>query len=331
MSDQGRNKINTLFGITNQKNQNHSAELGEIEASAFTSNKINSNHSFVDMFNEDAVDLYKKHAADSFDGVFCEGAISLQMLAKKTRNLGAKVLLMSEGGDEGLCGYDVDKELIYNSKLVDKNFFKKKMLEFFYKNGLSKYLFNKNYHRQLINLFYFSDNPFKFRPSHGGTKPEVIRKIFNDDYNNVSFKGFGTISNIYSDVIGELDIAQKISLSYACSSLPEYFNTRNDRSTMKESVEVRLPLQSKEFMSLMIATPLKWKLKGGNSKYILRKLVEKNVSHKIAYRKKYGFAAPAWVNKSLTARLKIENEINESKIFSEFPFAKGAKFFSEAK
>ena len=72
-----------------------------------------------------------------------------------------------------------------------------------------------------------------------------------------------------------LDIAQKISLSYACSSLPEYFNTRNDRSTMKESVEVRLPLQSKEFMSLMIATPLKWKLKDGNSKYILRKLVEK--------------------------------------------------------
>ena len=83
LSDQGRNKINTLFGITNQKNQNHSAELGEIEASSFTSNKINSNHSFVDMFNEDAVDLYKKHAADSFDGVFCEGAISLQMLAKK--------------------------------------------------------------------------------------------------------------------------------------------------------------------------------------------------------------------------------------------------------
>ena len=30
-------------------------------------------------------------------------------------------------------------------------------------------------------------------------------------------------------------------------------------------------------MSLMIATPLKWKLKGGNSKYILRKLVEKKV------------------------------------------------------
>ena len=33
---------------------------------------------------------------------------------------------MSEGGDEGLCGYDVDKELIYNSKLVDKNFLRRK-------------------------------------------------------------------------------------------------------------------------------------------------------------------------------------------------------------
>ena len=43
--------------------------------------------------------------------------------------------------------------------------------------------------------------------------------------------------------------------------------------------------------------------------------------------KKYGFAAPAWVNKSLTEKLKIENEINESKIFSELPFAKGAKEF----
>ena len=69
---------------------------------------------------------------------------------------------MSEGGDEGLCGYDVDKELINNFKLFDKNVLKKKMLEFFYKNGLSKYLFNKNYHRQLINLFYFSNNPLNF-------------------------------------------------------------------------------------------------------------------------------------------------------------------------
>ena len=82
LSDQGRNKINTLFGITNQKNQNQKEELGEIQASEFTSNKINSNHSFVDMFGEEAVGLYKKHAADSFDGVFYEGAISLQMLAK---------------------------------------------------------------------------------------------------------------------------------------------------------------------------------------------------------------------------------------------------------
>ena len=46
----------------------------------------------------------------------------------------------------------------------------------------------------------------------------------------------------------------------------------------------------------MIGTPMKWRYRNNYTKYLLRKIVERYIGKKIAYRNKYGFAQPVWKN-----------------------------------
>ena len=97
---------------------------------------------------------------------------------------------------------------------------------------------------------------------------------------------------------------------------------------MSHSVEVRLPMQSPELQSLMIATPAKWRFYHlQKSKYILRQLVAKHIGPKVAFRQKYGFATPAWEVPENAKNLNFEEVIRNSPIFQDLPFKAKAKSF----
>ena len=152
-------------------------------------------------------------------------------------------------------------------------------------------------------------------------------KPFSKDILDTFKPVYGTINNIYSDLEKELDISQKIALSYASYSLPDHFNTRIDRSTMMHSVEARVPLQALSLVNLMLATPGKWRYKNNLTKYILRKIVQRNLGKEIAYRKKYGFAFPIWHNENVKKELNMDKCVIESSFFKSSFFNKGAKNF----
>src|SRR5262249_31289039 len=142
----------------------------------------------------------------------------------------------------------------------------------------------------LVNWAMLRDEPFCFRPVHGGTTPDVMELLFPDRLRAEAGWAFGTISEDYLDLLPALDLSLRIDLSYATSSFPEHFNLRTDRGGMLASIESRLPLQDPALVELMIATPDSWRFRGGStSKYIFRRLVERHVGAPIAARGKYGF------------------------------------------
>ena len=78
--------------------------------------------------------------------------------------------------------------------------------------------------------------------------------------------------------------------------------TKVDRMSMATSLEVRVPLLDHLFVEWATGLPVEWKLRGGQQKYILRKLAERvGVPREALYRPKQGFAMPLvhWIRNEL--------------------------------
>jgi asparagine synthase (glutamine-hydrolysing) len=78
--------------------------------------------------------------------------------------------------------------------------------------------------------------------------------------------------------------------------------TKVDRMSMATSLEVRVPILDYLFVEWATGLPVKWKIRQGRQKYILRKLAERvGVPREVLYRPKQGFALPLvhWIRHEL--------------------------------
>jgi len=88
--------------------------------------------------------------------------------------------------------------------------------------------------------------------------------------------------------------------------LPDQLLTKMDVSTMAHSVEARSPLLSKELIEFAALIPASQRLRGYNTKYLLKKLAARYVPPEIVYRKKRGFVMPisGWLRGELAGSMR---------------------------
>jgi asparagine synthase (glutamine-hydrolysing) len=67
---------------------------------------------------------------------------------------------------------------------------------------------------------------------------------------------------------------------------------KGDRASMMVSLEVRAPFLDIELVDLVRRIPASYKLRGGTTKYLLKKALEPLLPKEILYRKKKGFGVP---------------------------------------
>ena len=79
--------------------------------------------------------------------------------------------------------------------------------------------------------------------------------------------------------------------------LPNLFLQKVDVATMAFSVEARCPLTDYRLVEWAMRLPLEYKLRGGTTKYLLKKLLEKHLPTDIVHQRKRGFGMPvaAWL------------------------------------
>ena len=96
--------------------------------------------------------------------------------------------------------------------------------------------------------------------------------------------------------------------------LPGDILTKVDRASMAHSLEVRVPFLDYRFVEHVAALPSNFKLRGGESKYGLKKALEPYLPHDVLYRRKMGFAVPleVWFRGSLAQHL--ANVINGDRL-----------------
>jgi asparagine synthase (glutamine-hydrolysing) len=83
-------------------------------------------------------------------------------------------------------------------------------------------------------------------------------------------------------------------------------NTKVDRASMAHSLEVREPLMDHPLVEWLATLPTSFKMRGGESKYLLKKSMEPHLPHDIMYRPKMGFAVPLvrWFRGPLRQRVR---------------------------
>jgi asparagine synthase (glutamine-hydrolysing) len=83
-------------------------------------------------------------------------------------------------------------------------------------------------------------------------------------------------------------------------------NTKVDRASMAHSLEVREPLMDHPLVEWLATLPTSFKMRGGESKYLLKKAMEPHLPHDIMYRPKMGFAVPLarWFRGPLRQRVR---------------------------
>jgi asparagine synthase (glutamine-hydrolysing) len=131
-------------------------------------------------------------------------------------------------------------------------------------------------------------------------------------FHSVSFVGDGTRERLYSNAFkaelggynaievfhrhaaraGTQDVLGLVQYLDLKTYLVGDINTKVDRASMAHSLEVREPLMDHPLVEWLATLPSSFKVKGNESKRLLKKAMEPHLSHEVLYRAKMGFAVP---------------------------------------
>ena len=114
----------------------------------------------------------------------------------------------------------------------------------------------------------------------------------------------------------------RLAYLYQQQYLPDYVLPNSDRSSMLQSVELRTPFLAVDLVRKLNSLPDSVKMRGGETKSILRRIALKVLPPEIAKAKKIGFTAPV-------ASL-IRNELKEEILeFLGGPYLRAQGVFRE--
>jgi asparagine synthase (glutamine-hydrolysing) len=222
-------------------------------------------------------------------------------IAEAARKDGIKVLIGGTAGDDIFSGYRRHQAL-----LIDKYFdYIPMFLRRLIKNSIQKINSKKALIRRLKKLTksidktkdermvgYFEWQDFEF-----------IKNVFKDEHKLELVKNnkyFQTLLNEVKDLDDDLN---KLLYLEIYTFLIDHNLNYTDKAGMANSVEIRVPYLDLELVEFTTLIPTRFKMKGKQTKYILRKVAEKYLPNEVIYRPKAGFGAPVehWIRHDLDA------------------------------
>jgi asparagine synthase (glutamine-hydrolysing) len=205
------------------------------------------------------------------------------------------VALSGDGGDEIFAGYER-----YRIHLNDRSY---KWLP-----SWAGRLYREQIHRRLPrglpgrSLAYSISLPWEERYAEGVSLQPYQREmtILSDDFAATS-DPFIQLRDYIEKAPGD-DALHRLLYLDTKTYLPGDILTKVDRMSMLTSLEARVPMLDHMFLEWVTGLTPGWKMRGGDQKYILRKLAERvGVPQEVLHRRKQGFALPLvhWIRHEL--------------------------------
>jgi len=319
--------FNTVFGISSpaQKKNNNNL-ISEIQLSKKISKYFNTNHYIQNLYKEKGTQLLKQNANSCFDGCLDPGLANIMALTEWVSKKKAKVVFFADGPDELLSGYTSDIELNKLDNFLGNN--KQNKLDIIKKFEFLKYMISNFLNIEKNKDFNFSYKPFRTRPNHLMSDNNFLKKFFTN-FDQEKYYDFCKLDKKYDHLFDVMDFSQLRSLIYATKSLPDMFNYRLDKASMRNSVEARLPFLSKKVVEFFIAMPTQYRfskdLKYG--KMFLRNFLNsksKFFNKYVCERPKSGFGDNFWnikfIREKLSMKKKIKINFFKNKSFNKNAF-----------
>jgi asparagine synthase (glutamine-hydrolysing) len=220
-------------------------------------------------------------------------------IAKAARKDGIKVLISGTGGDDIFSGYRRHQAL-----LLDQYFdFIPLWIRRIIRNTINSITSKKAIVRRLKKLTksidkskeerfigYFEWNNFEF-----------VRNLFNEEFQGKLKKQNTYVFKLLMDVKHLSDDLNKLLYLEIYTFLIDHNLNYTDKAGMANSVEIRVPYLDLDLVEFTTTIPVKYKMNGKETKYILRKVAERYLPKEVIYRSKSGFGAPVehWVRYEL--------------------------------
>jgi asparagine synthase (glutamine-hydrolysing) len=210
-------------------------------------------------------------------------AIALYQIAKVAKPH-ATVLLSGEGSDEVFGGYG-----LYNKMLnMERARVFRKLVGFIPNSCLPGDKLKKYadwLSHTVSDRYRGTSADLTERIKHSFYSPGFLEFTQENNYLDETFLRY------FGDVGGQPLLSQ---LLYVDSKtwLPDDLLLKADKMTMATSVELRVPFLDHKIVEFAASLPPEYKIKNGEGKFILKKLMEKYLPKEIIYRKKMGFAVP---------------------------------------
>lgn len=252
---------------------------------------------------------------EMYDEPFADiSAIPTYLVSKFARN-DVTVALSGDGGDEMLGGYNrhIEGPKIWNRMRMLPLPLRKTLAEMIGHvsparwDGLMKNhpQFGTRIHKAASILTCTTQEDMYNRLlSHWDTPPVIqaaeVKTVLQDDKQPQN-----------------LEFAEKMMYWDALLYLPGDILTKVDRASMAVSLEARAPLLDRRIYDYAWSLPVNMKIRNGQGKYILRKVLERHVPRALFERPKQGFAMPvgSWLRGSLKDW--TENLLDEKKLKSD--------------
>jgi asparagine synthase (glutamine-hydrolysing) len=176
--------------------------------------------------------------------------------------------------------------------------------------------------RSLRHLASNPDQAYALKHAYGMFEPDAKGRLYSGDF-RARVNGhdpFAVFRHAYRQC-GSPEPLDRSMYVDAHTYMIDDVLTKVDRMSMAVSLEAREPLLDHKLLEFAARVPPALKLKDGQSKYLLRKLLERRVPRPIIERRKSGFAAPIgeWLRGPLAPmanELLLDGRLDDRGIFN---------------
>jgi asparagine synthase (glutamine-hydrolysing) len=234
-------------------------------------------------------------------------------ICKRAKEMGYKVLISGAGGDDLFSGYRRHQALRYENIIH----YLPRPIRHLIKGVVGLLTSKGAFVRRLRKLTAGFDMSTKDRILNyfAWVPKKTILNLFNyeNQQNLVNHEPFKFFKARWNEVKDKSRL-NKLLFVELNTFLVDHNLNYTDKMGMAEGVEIRVPFLDKDLVEFSTKINPLLKLKGNETKYILKKAMEDYLPKEVIYRPKTGFGAPVrqWITNDMDDRL--SDIFNESKI-----------------
>ena len=287
--------------------------LNELEYAHKIVEKFKTNHHEILIDETDMMDCLDQLVYSQDEPIADWVCIPLYFISKLAKDNGIKVVQVGEGSDEQFCGY---ASYMTYLKLHQKFWVKYMRVPAFIRGmiGAGAELLSSLSPRfdkitEVLSragknqeLFWSGANAFWNVHKKRVLDVNLVKTNLDElecaglDVSHLNSSDSGSIISSYADDFdktnNENDQLARMAYTEFRLRLPELLLMRVDKIGMSASIEARVPFLDHKLVEFTMGIPMKWKIKDGETKYLLKKAMKDLLPDEVLYRKKMGFSAP---------------------------------------